>query len=159
MEYSISFSDILVAILVFIASGLGFIIKEQKEKIKTINSQLSDKKYKLYYEIYSLFFDLIKSEKGDKKYNEKTLSLKIIDIKKDLLIYGTDSIVKKFIEWNRLISNNDGDIKHAKIYFELYILIRKDMGHPKTLINESDILKLIMTTDGEVEQMKRLIEL
>ena len=33
------------------------------------------------------------------------------------------------------------------------------MGHSKTEINESDILKLIMTTDAEVEQMKLMIGL
>ena len=159
MEYTISISEIFVAVLIIITSGLGFIIKDQREKIKDIKSQLSDKKYKLYYDIYSIFFDLIKSEEGAKKQNEKSLGLKIIDLKKDLLIYAPDSIVRKFIKWNRFISNNEGDMRHAKIFLELYILIRMDMGHPKTHINESDILKLIMTTDLEVEQMKKLIEL
>lgn len=50
-------------------------------------------------------------------------------------------------------------MRHTKIFLELYILIRKDMGHPKTLIKESDILRLIMTTDSDVDQMKKLIEL
>lgn len=159
MEYSISLSEILVAVLIIVSSGLGFIIKEQKEKLKSIKSQLSDKKYKLYHDVYSLFFDLIKSEKGVKKQNIKAIGTRIIDIKKDLLIYAPDLIVQKFIEWNRYLSNHEGDMRHAKLFLELYILIRKDMGHPKTLINESDILKLIMTSDSEVEQMKQMIKL
>ncbi len=159
MEYSFSYSELFVAILLIITSGLGFIIKDQKEKLKSIKSQLSEKKYKLYYDIYSLFFDLIKEEKSQKNKKNYSLETKIIDLKKDLLIYAPDSVAEKFIEWNRYISNNEGDMKHAKIFLELYILIRKDMGHPKTKIDELGILKLIMTTDKEVELMKQLIEL
>jgi len=159
MEFSISLSEILVAVLIIISSGLGYIIKEQKEKIKSINDQLSEKKYNLYYDIYSIFFDIIKAEKGMKNQNIKGIGTKIIDLKKDLLIYAPDAIVEKFIEWSSFASNNEGDMRHAKIFLELYILIRKDMGHPKTLITESDILRLIMTTDSEVDQMKKMIEL
>jgi hypothetical protein len=159
MEYSISLSEILVAVIVLIASALGFIIKEQKEKIQTINSQLSEKKYKLYNEIYSFFFDLINPEKKSKNYNDKDLPIRIINAKKDLLIYAPDPIVQKFIEWTRYLMNNEGDLKHAKIFLELYVLIRKDMGHPKTTINERDILKLIMTNDLEVELMAKQIGL
>lgn len=159
MAISISLSEILVAILIIISSGLGYIIKEQKEEMKSIKSQLSVEKYKLYYDTYSIFFDIIKSENGLKKQSIDTIGKKIIDIKKNLLIYAPDSIVKKFIEWNRFTSNNQGDLRHAKIFLELFILIRKDMGHPKTQINEIDILKLIMATDIEIEQMKQIIEL
>jgi hypothetical protein len=44
-EISISLSDILVAVLTLVAAGLGYVIKEQFDKIKTIQNQLSDKKY------------------------------------------------------------------------------------------------------------------
>lgn len=158
MNYSLSISEMLVAVLMIIATGFGFIIREQREKIKAIRNQLSDRKYKLYYEIYSVFFDLIKGQKGLKKKGEKDLVAKLIDTKKDLLIYAPDEIVQKFLEWNRYISNNEGDIKHASIFLELFILIRKDMGQKKTEITEDDILRLIMTTDEEFEKMKLLIK-
>ena len=116
MEISISLSDILVAVLILISSGLGYIIKEQREKIKLIKSQLSEKKYNLYHEIYSIFFDIIKSEKGRKKSTVNSIGTRIIDIKKDLLIYAPDIIVKKFMEWSSYTSNHEGDIKHAKIF-------------------------------------------
>lgn len=159
MEISISLSEILVAVLAIISTALGYIIKEQREKIKTINTQLSEKKYKLYHEVYSLLFDLIKNEKSNAKQKSSILESKIIDVKKDLLIYAPDPVLKKFLDWNRLISNNEGDLKNAKELLILYILIRKDMGHPKTKINEVDILKLIMSTDLEVEKMKLLLNL
>lgn len=67
MDISISLSEILVAVLTLIAARLAYIIREQREKIKTVRNQLSDKKYKVYNEIFSVFFDLIKGQKGLKK--------------------------------------------------------------------------------------------
>lgn len=159
MEYSISISEILAAVLFLLASGLGYIIREQKEKIKAIKSQLSEKKYHLYHEIYSSFFDLIIGEKSNKKHNEKTLMVKVVNMKKDLLIYAPDEILNKYIQWNSAISNNEGDPENGRIFLELFILMRKDMGHPKSNINETDILRLIMTSEDEVRKMKEHIKL
>lgn len=41
---SITLSDILIAVLTLVAAGLGYVIKEQYDKIKTIQNQLLDKK-------------------------------------------------------------------------------------------------------------------
>jgi hypothetical protein len=158
MEYSISYSEIIIGILTLTATSFGFIIKEQRDKIRTVRNQLSEKKYGVYNDVFSVFFNLIRGQKGFTENNEQELADKIISIKKDLLIYAPDNILKKFLEWNRFIANNEGDLKHAKIYLELFVLIRKDMGNHKTEINEADILKLIMTTDSEFEKMWELIK-
>jgi hypothetical protein len=157
-EISISLSDVLVAILTFVAGGLGYVIKEQYEKIKTIQNQLSDKKYKVYHEIYSVFFDLLKQQKGFQKKNDSNFVLQLIDIKKDLFIYAPDIIVKKFMEWNGYINNNLGDIRHIKVFLELFVLIRKDMGQSKTDITSLDILRSIMTSDEEFDNIKKLLK-
>lgn len=157
MELSVSLSDILIGVITLIAAGLGYVIKEQRDKIKSIQDQLSEKKYGLYNEIFSIFFDLLKGQKGLKQSDHSDLPGRIIDIKKDLFIYAPDEVANKFIEWTRFISNNTGDLKHAGIYLELFVLIRKDMGHSKTKLTEEDFLKAIMTTDEEVWQMKKLI--
>ncbi len=157
-EITLSLSDILVTVLTFIAAGLGYVIKEQLEKIKTIQNQLSDRKYKLYHEIYSVFFDLLKQQKGLQKKTENDLAVRLVDIKKDLFIYAPDNIVKKFLEWNRYINNYFGDIKHIAVFLELFVLIRKDMGNRKSDITNLDILRSIMTTDEEFENMKKLIK-
>lgn len=45
-EISISISEIIVTILTIVTASLGFIIKEQREKIKNIQNQLSEKNTK-----------------------------------------------------------------------------------------------------------------
>ena len=155
IEISVSLSDILVAVLTLVAGGLSYVIKEQIDKIKTIQNQLSDKKYKVYHEIYSVFFDLFKQQKELHKKNDNDLVVRLIDIKKDLFIYTPDNIVKKFMEWNGYINNHPGDIRHIVVFLDLFVLIRKDMGQSKTDITSLDILRSIMKTDEEFENMKK----
>lgn len=157
-EITLSLSDILVAVLTLVAAGLGFVIKEQFEKIKTIQSQLSDRKYRLYHEIYSVFFDLFKQQMKLEESTENNLAIRLVDIKRDLFIYAPDNIVKKFLEWNGYMNNHLGDIKHISVFLELFVLIRKDMGNSKTGITNLDILRSIMTTDEEFENMKKLLQ-
>jgi len=156
-ELTISLSDILVAVLTIFAGGLGYIIKDQREKIRNIQNQLSDKKYKVYHELYSIFFDLLKQQKNIQKKNENDIVNRLIDVKKDLLIYAPDIIVKKFLYWNNYINNHPNDIKHIVIFLEIFTLIRKDMGQSKSAITEMDILRSIMTTDEEFEKMKIML--
>lgn len=157
MDVSLSISEILVALMTLVAASFGFIIREQKEKLKTIQNQLSDKKYALYNDIFIIFFDLIKGQKQMKDADVDALGVKFIDIKKDLFIYAPDSVVQKFIEWGRFVVNKPTDIKHVVIYLELFVLIRKDMGNPKTKISENDILRAVMSGDDELFKMQEMI--
>ena len=157
MDYSLSLSEILVTSLTILAAGLGYIIKEQRDKLKSIRSQLSDKKYNLYYSIYSIFFELVKDTKNSKLNKKNNITERIFEVKKDILIYAPDKVVFLFLKWNRFISNNENDVKHAKIFLELFVEIRKDMGYKKTKISEKDILGMIMTSDNEVNTFYKLI--
>lgn len=96
-----SYSETIVGCLAFISAFLGVIIKMQHDKILSIKNQISEKKYHVYNEVFSILFDIIRQDKGFSKVNDPNdLADRIIQIKKDLLIYGTDEIIKKFTEWN-----------------------------------------------------------
>jgi len=144
--------------LLILSSGLGYIIKRQHEKIKEIKLLLFDKKYILYNKIYNIFFDIIKSNKGNKSVNQSAFTKKFIDIKKDLLIYAPDHIVLKFIEWHQSNFENN-HLKNSVKLFELYSLIRKDMGYPKSKINELEMLRIIMGNPVDVKKMRQEIDI
>lgn len=156
-EVSISLSEVLVAILAIISAGLGYIIKEQREQIRNIRQQLSDRKYKVYHEVFSFFFDFFKAQKKLIDTPDSDFVSKLIDIKKDLMIYAPDEIVRKFFEWNNLLSSKNVNPKHLKVFLELCVLIRKDMGHEKTTISVPDILRSIMDGDEEFELVKDVL--
>jgi hypothetical protein len=159
LNQTISLSEILLTAVSILAAGLGYIIREQKEKIKTIQNQLSDKKYTVYHEIYAIFFDLFKEQKGlSKASNNNDVTIRLIDIKKDLFIYAPDNIVEKFLEWNNMVTHEAGNKKHFKVFLELFVLIRKDMGQKETKINSNDILRSITSTEDDYQQLLKTLE-
>lgn len=158
IEYSISLSEIIVVVLTIVSMSLGYVIKQQRDRIREINNQLSVHKYKMYNEVLGIYFDILKQQKGVKGLKDRELRVRIIDVKQQMLIYAPDEIFHKFVEWTRYTANHETeDLRHFLIYLDLMILIRKDMGHPKTTFKSDDFWKLIMTTDAEIEEMKRRI--
>lgn len=157
-EFAFSYSELIVGVLVFISTILGFIIKTQHDKILSIKNQISDKKYNIYNEIFSIFFDVMREGKGfTKKTKPNDLPDRIINVKKDLLIYGTDEIIKKFTEWN-VNCNNPNQMSNFQNYLALFILIRKDMGYKKSKLTEKDILRIIMGNDDEYKKFLELMK-
>ena len=157
-EFAFSYSELIVGILVFISTILGFIIKVQHDKILSIKNQISDRKYNVYNEIFSIFFDIMREGKGfTKKLKPNDLPDRIIKVKKDLLIYGTDEIIKKFTEWN-VNCNNPNQMLNFQNYLDLFILIRKDMGYKKSKLTEKDILRIIMGDDDEYKKFLELMK-
>lgn len=100
IEYSISLSDVITVMLALLASALGYIIKQQHDKIRTFQSQLSDKKHEMYNEVLSIFFDILKDQKTNKNRSSIELGLKIIELKKDIILYAPDKVLRKFTDWN-----------------------------------------------------------
>lgn len=91
-EFAFSYSELIVGILVFISTILGFIIKVQHDKILSIKNQISDRKYNVYNEIFSIFFDIMREGKGfTKKLKPNDLTDRIIKIKK---IYSFMELMK-----------------------------------------------------------------
>lgn len=67
------FKEVILLILGAISTYLIWRVQYQKERIKTIESQLSDKKFKIYSDLLYLFFDLSKSSKTGDQITEKEL--------------------------------------------------------------------------------------
>ena len=64
----IPYKEISLLILGTLSTFLIWRIQYQKDKIKNIESQLSDRKYKMYSELIYLIFDITNAEKlGEEK--------------------------------------------------------------------------------------------
>ncbi|MDP3443005.1 MAG: hypothetical protein Q8T08_09125 [Ignavibacteria bacterium] len=153
-------------IVTIIAAGLSgiiaillFLLQRKNEQLKIVKEKISDKKYEAYNEVLSIFFDLFKSAKNLKNVNEKNLGIKIIDLKKFLLLYANDEILKKFFEWNKSAQMEGNRLAQFEKYLELMILIRKDMGNPDTKITKDELLRSLADSDQTYIELKRLISL
>lgn len=132
--------SILISILT-ISSGIFIVILQRKtEKIKIIENQLSEKKYKAYSELIEIFYNIFKDTKNNKPINNQNLTLKLIDIKKDLFIYGSDEIFRKFTDWLCFSTENSNNLNHMNYFLDLMIAIRRDMGKKDTSLTKHEIM-------------------
>ena len=60
-----------------------------------MENQLSEKKYQAYAGIVTLFFNILKNVKNGKS-SDGDLVEKMVDLKRDILLYGSDSVFYAF---------------------------------------------------------------
>ncbi len=147
--------EILLLIMTALSSYLIWRVQFQKDKIKNIENQLAERKYKMYSELIYLLFDISNSEKLGRKISDKELLTRLLSTKKEMFIYAPDKIFKKFTEW-LLQLNNQGSVDHFKTYFELMKMMREDMGHLKTRINLDDFMLFFMQNREEYNRFKEI---
>jgi len=138
---AVEFIKIFLPLILILLGGLGWLFKHEREKRLQIEKQLSDKKYSVYKLFIDLYFDMFQTVQEGKSVDIKKITPKIIEIKRDLLIYGGDKVVKTFLNWQ--ISTFTGK-PSLKPFTEILIEMRKDMGYPKTTITSDLFLKSLI---------------
>jgi len=143
-----------ILLAIFSTSTLIFAtwLKIQSDKIREIKSKLSDKKYQTYHEILSILFDLISQTKKIKSISEDEILLRILNIKRDLILYGNDKMVNKFFEWE---NNQVKTAYRLWNWAELAAIARKDMGNRWTKINADKILRSLFKSKEEYMEFKK----
>lgn len=142
---------ILTIALPIIATILGWIIHRKTEKIKIMQNQLSDKKYQAYANIVSTFYSILKDSKNHKTTNQKALMEQMIDSKRDILMYGSDSVFKAFNNYLVKSSENTDATTTMNSFLDFIIAIRKDMCGKHTKITKRDILVNLVQNETEID--------
>jgi len=162
MNFELFTTTILLPIISFtsaiIIAILSLLIQRKNDKIKIIENQLSLNKYKAYGELVAIFYDLLKNIKVNKKGHDEEHLLRLIDSKKDLFIYGSDEVFKKFTEWLVFTGKYKNNNRHLKIFLDMLILIRKDMGNGSTKLTRRDILLSLTQNEDDYENFKKYLQ-
>ena len=95
-ENLITLLSILISAIVALA---GFIIARQTEKLRTMREQLSQKKYNAYADAVKMFYSVLKDTKANRTTNNREMMDRMIDIKRDIFMYGSDKVFKAFNKW------------------------------------------------------------
>ena len=107
-----SHDNIIALLSVFISAIVavaGIIIAWQTEKLRTMREQLSEKKCNAYTDAVKMFYSVLKESKLNKSTDNEEMMLKMIDIKRDIFMYGSDKVFRTFNEW--LLTTNNPNIK------------------------------------------------
>lgn len=145
----VEYFQIFIPILLVLLGGVGWLYRHEKEKRLEIEKQLSIKKYDVYVRLLNVFFNILKQVKKGQSTNADKLVDTMIEIKKDIIIFGSDEVLNNFFNWEKKSQSKES----LKALSELVISVRKDMGNPKTKITSNDFLKSL------VQDEETLIEL
>jgi len=151
----IPYKEILLLLFSSLIAFLTWRLQHQKDKLKNIESQLSDRKYKMYSELLYILFDISNGDKIGKPVPLKELSKRYNDIKKDMFLYAPDEIFQTYTQWLLVLSKDGTGINHFKTYYTLLKLVRKDMGQVKTKISLDDFMLFYMQNESEYNKFKQ----
>ena len=145
----LGFISIVVTLL---CAYLGALLHRKTERIKIMEGQLSEKRYSAYAKLYDSFYDMFKNSKDNKTINNREMRNRLLEAKKELIMYGTDEVV--FALNSYLSSLTEEDIyKQVDSFLDVMVLIRKDMCG-ETKINRDAILLNIMQDEKELQKFK-----
>lgn len=147
--------DLIIAILAIIIPAVvtvaGIIIARQTEKLRTMREQLSEKKYKAYADAVKMFYSVLKDIKSNKQTNTSDAMQKMIDMKRDIFMYGSDKVFKAFNLWLLKTGSSDSKAQFAA-FLDFVLEMRKDLCNNKTKLTKEDIL--INLTQSKEETLK-----
>ena len=143
---------VLSIVLSIIIAYLGWKMQRKTERIKIMEGQLSEKRYSAYAKLYDFFYEMFKKSKDGKNIVTKEMRDKLLDAKKELIMYGTDDVV---IALNKYLSSltNGNSYHQIDSFLDILVLIRKDMCG-KTKIDRDAILLNLMQDENELQKFK-----
>lgn len=153
MELNIDITTLL-GILSIIATVtcvvLGDLLRRKTERIKIMEKQLSEKRYAAYANLYDFFYELFKQTRNGKSSNSSIMGNKLMDAKKELIMYGSDDTIFALNKYLSSLTEEDS-YTQLNYFLDLMVLIRKDMcGNTK--VNRNDILLNLMQDKKEFER-------
>ncbi len=144
-ENIIALLSIVISAIVALA---GFIIARQTEKLRTMREQLSEKKYKAYADAVKMFYSVLKDAKANRTTNNGVMMEEMIDIKRDIFMYGSDKVFKAFNTW-LLSTTTSNDKAQFSQFLDFVLEMRKDLCNGKTNLTKHDILLNLTQSEEE----------
>lgn len=148
----------LSIILAIIIAILGWIAQRKTERIKIIENQLSDKKYTAYSDLVGLFYAIMQNVKKNKPSDPETMMENMIESKKNIIMYGSDKVVKAFNKWLCSTIKAKSIYQQLDTFLDLMIELRKDMVGKKSRISKRDLLINLIQNENEAEQIWRKLK-
>lgn len=145
----ITLLTIFVPAIVAIA---GIVIAWQTEKLRTMREQLSEKKYNAYADAVKMFYSVLKDTKAHRATNNDKMIDRMIDIKRDIFMYGSDQVFKAFNIW--LLAAKEGNNKvQFSAFLDFVLEMRRDLCNGNTKLTKNDILLNLTQSEEEARKL------
>lgn len=144
--------SIISIILSIVIAFMGWVMQRKTERIKIMENQLSEKKYAAYAKIVGVFYSVLKDVKKERESNQRKMMDEILESKKNIFMYGSDSVIKAFNKWLCSTTKKETQYVQLNAFLDFMIEIRKDMSGSSTNISKQDLLVNLIQNEDEVNK-------
>lgn len=146
--------ELISIVVTLMCAYLGALLHRKTERIRIMEGQLSEKRYSAYAKLYDFFYEMLKKTKDNRDVCNKDMRNKLLDAKKELIMYGTDDVVFALNNYLSLFTEAS-TYKQLDSFLDVMVLIREDMCG-KTKIDRDAILLNIMQDKKELQKFKAM---
>lgn len=156
------FKRIDPTILTLVSGSIGFIISKIIEDLKESKQRLYEQKRKYYNELIRPYRDVLKNIKvknGNTALNNKQIA-DAMDTAFDNILYASDEVIEKYGRF-RNTDTNDTETgsknlyKTLKLFSDLLLAMRKDLGNKYTSLDDVHILRMFINMSEKEEEAYR----
>lgn len=145
------FKKIDPTVLTLVSGSIGFVISKIIEDLKESKQRIYEQKRKYYNELIRPFRDILKNTKnknGNTTLNPKQIA-DAMDTAFDNILYASDEVIVKYGRFrnngtNETEEGSQNSYKTLKLFSELLLAMRKDLGNKYTSLDDIHILRMFI---------------
>lgn len=119
---------------------------------KILESYVSDKKYKAYYDAVNLVFTLLEEGRQNKTVNSDARFHDLLKVKQDLFVYGSDEAFRSFTAYLCSCTPNSDGSDVFKPLLDFMLIVRREISGGKSSISTDDIMLNLMQSKEELRK-------
>jgi len=160
--------NILAPLILLLVAGVGsvagYFIRSRGEESRAIQQKLNEERRKAYGEILAPYIRILVDVKNKEGAAKALEEIKSYDYRKtafDLALFGSDNVVRAynaFLQYAYKAESGGSEeqraIGYMRLWGQLLLEIRKDVGNKKTRLNERDMLRWLISDIEKLEYTK-----
>lgn len=146
-EWAVPILSSIVAIIVAVMTCRW---QMRTELRKILESYVSDKKYKAYYDVVNLVFTILEEGRQNKTVNTNARFHDLLKVKQDLFVYGSDEAFRAFTAYLCSCTPNTDGNDVFKPLLDFMLIVRKEISGGKSSISTDDIMLNLMQSREEL---------
>ena len=125
---------------------------------KILESYVSDKKYKAYYDAVNLVFTILEESRQKKAVNSDERFHDLLKVKQDIFVYGSDEAFRAFTAYLCSCTPNSGGIDVFKPLLDFMLIVRREISGGKSSISTDDIMLNLMQSKEELRKYHEFLK-
>lgn len=139
------------------ASVFGIIYNQKQIKQREIQEAHRNKKIEIYNKFITISTNMIAGSNSKipsiQPYEEEVLIEEIFYFKKDLLLWGSQKVIKSVLDYENAAINEPKNVLNA--VNNLYKAMREDIGFDNSKLKNNELIKIFLSDAHELDKIMK----